>query len=78
MDGNQRKYKANRPKALCFDYSILKANYNLNLETSAVSEYELDNDDEPAADVAGDTSAQAASAPTQSSLFHQEEDEAPF
>lgn len=78
MDGTQRKYKANRPKALCFDYSILKANYNLNLETSAVSEYELDNDDEPSADTATGASSPAASEPSQSSLFQQEEDDVPF
>ena len=37
----------NRPKALCFDYGMLKEKYSINLETSTVSENDLDVDDAP-------------------------------
>lgn len=77
MDGTQRKFKTNRPKALCFDYSILKAKYSLNLETSAVSEYELDNDDVTVNDDVTEASSTTDSEPSQASLF-QQEDDTPF
>jgi hypothetical protein len=35
-----KKLKVNRPKALCFDYSQLKASFSLNLETEVLSEVE--------------------------------------
>ncbi len=40
----EKRLKVNRPKALCFDYEMLKEKYSLNLETSSVSESELDSD----------------------------------
>ncbi len=40
-----RKLKVIRPKALCFDYEMLKEKYSLNLETSVVRECELDPDE---------------------------------
>ena len=40
-----RKMKVNRPKALCFDYEMLKEKYSLNLETSSMRESEMDDED---------------------------------
>lgn len=48
-----RKLKVNRPKALCFDYSILKEKYAINLETSSVSENAMDAEDAQEADAGG-------------------------
>ena len=44
---SQKKLRVNRPKALCFDYGMLKDKYSINLETSTVSEADLDVDDAP-------------------------------
>lgn len=44
----QKKLRVNRPKALCFDYGMLKDKYAINLETSTVSEADLDADELPA------------------------------
>lgn len=45
-----RKLKVNRPKAMCFNYAMLKAEFGLNLETEVISESEeLAEDAEPAA-----------------------------
>lgn len=41
----QKKLRVNRPKALVFDYSILKQKYNINLETSTVVESEIDDEE---------------------------------
>ena len=44
-----RKLKVNRPKAMCFNYAMLKAEFGLNLETEVISETEeLAEDEEPA------------------------------
>lgn len=40
----ERRIKVNRPKALCFDYEMLKNKYSINLETTAVSEAEFESD----------------------------------
>lgn len=45
LGGTQKKLRVNRPKALCFDYGMLKDKYSINLETSTVSEADLDADD---------------------------------
>lgn len=47
LGGSQKKLRVNRPKALCFDYGMLKDKYSINLETSTVSEADLDVDDAP-------------------------------
>ena len=44
-----RKIKVNRPKALCFDYEMLKEKYSLTLETSSMRESEMDDEDETTA-----------------------------
>ena len=53
INGSQvKKLKVNRPKAMCFNYAMLKAEFGLNLETEAISETEeLAEDAEPAATV---------------------------
>lgn len=41
VNGSQvRKLKVNRPKAMCFNYAMLKAEFGLNLETEVISESE--------------------------------------
>ena len=47
IESSQKKLRVNRPKALCFDYGMLKEKYSINLETSTVSENDLDVDDSP-------------------------------
>ena len=49
VNGTQtKKMKVNRPKAMCFNYAMLKAEFGLNLETEVISETEeLDEDAEP-------------------------------
>lgn len=43
-----KKLKVNRPKAMCFNYAMLKAEFGLNLETEVISETEeLAEDAEP-------------------------------
>ena len=41
----QRKIKVNRPKALCFDYEMLKAKYSLNLETISVAIQDIEREE---------------------------------
>ncbi len=67
VNGSQvKKLKVNRPKAMCFNYAMLKAEFGLNLETEIISETEeIAEDMEPAA-VA---SASPALPPKTSSLF---------
>ena len=49
MNGTQtKKMKVNRPKAMCFNYAMLKTEFGLNLETEVISETEeLAEDAEP-------------------------------
>ena len=49
VNGSQvKKLKVNRPKAMCFNYAMLKAEFGLNLETEVISETEeLAEDAEP-------------------------------
>lgn len=49
VNGSQvKKLKVNRPKAMCFNYAMLKAEFGLNLETEIISETEeLAEDAEP-------------------------------
>lgn len=68
------EYITNRPKALCFDYSMLRHAYNLNLETSAVTEYELNASDDSEDNTAATPVAPLAP-PASPSLFQREEDE---
>lgn len=74
VNGQQvRKQKVNRPKALCFDYSILKQEFGLTLETEVMTETEEINED--AAAVAAD----APAPPKPKSLFSSTgDDDAPF
>ena len=67
VNGSQvKKLKVNRPKAMCFNYAMLKAEFGLNLETEIISETEeIAEDMEPAA-VA---SPSPAFPPKTSSLF---------
>lgn len=53
INGSQvKKLKINRPKAMCFNYAMLKAEFGLNLETEVISETEeLAEDAEPVATV---------------------------
>lgn len=53
INGSQvKKLKVNRPKAMCFNYAMLKAEFGLNLETEVISETEeLAEDAEPVATV---------------------------
>lgn len=47
-DTQTKKMKVNRPKAMCFNYAMLKAEFGLNLETEVISETEeLAEDAEP-------------------------------
>lgn len=79
VNGEQvKKVKVNRPKALCFNYAMLNAEFGLNLETESVN----DDDDEPI------TNATITSQPVQEpkptppsmeSLFNDDKvDDAPF
>lgn len=74
VNGQQvRKQKVNRPKALCFDYSILKQEFGLTLETEVMTETE--EIDEDAAAVA----PVAPAPPKPKSLFSSTgDDDAPF
>ena len=46
IDGKQvRKQRVNRPKALCFDYSMLRESFGLDMETSVISEDENPDDE---------------------------------
>ena len=77
VNGSQvKKLKVNRPKALCFNYAMLKAEFGLNLETEVISETEEmaeDSDTSPSAPLS------QAKELSQSSLFGPPDDgDAPF
>lgn len=78
VNGTQtKKMKVNRPKAMCFNYAMLKAEFGLNLETEVISETEeLAEDAEPT----DSTPVSPAIPPKPTSLFDppDKEDDAPF
>lgn len=71
--GNEvhRRNKVNRPKALCFDYTILKEEFGLTLETEVISEAEEINEDAEDSRPATEAAAPAPAEPT--SLFNDED-----
>lgn len=69
----RKKKKTVRPKALCFNYAMLKQQLGLSLETEMVTEGAYDEDDEPAPPV----QPVEASKSTQSTLL-ESDDDAPF
>lgn len=78
VNGTQtKKMKVNRPKAMCFNYAMLKAEFGLNLETEVISETE-----ELAEDAESTDSAPVSPAvpPKPTSLFDppDKEEDAPF
>lgn len=78
VNGTQtKKMKVNRPKAMCFNYAMLKAEFGLNLETEVISETEeLAEDAEPT----DSTPVSPAVPPKPTSLFDppDKEEDAPF
>lgn len=78
VNGTQtKKMKVNRPKAMCFNYAMLKAEFGLNLETEVISETEeLAEDAEPT----DSAPVSPAVPPKPTSLFDppDKEDDAPF
>lgn len=51
VDGRQvKRVKANRPKALCFDYQALKDSFGLDLETEIINDGQDDEDTDNQAD----------------------------
>lgn len=78
VNGTQtKKMKVNRPKAMCFNYAMLKAEFGLNLETEVISETEeLAEDAEPT----DSTPVSSAVPPKPSSLFDppDKEEDVPF
>lgn len=78
VNGTQtKKMKVNRPKAMCFNYAMLKAEFGLNLETEVISETEeLAEDAEPTDSAPVST----AVPPKPTSLFDppDKEEDAPF
>lgn len=78
VNGTQtKKMKVNRPKAMCFNYAMLKAEFGLNLETEVISETEeLAEDAEPT----DSAPFSPAVPPKPSSLFDtpDKEEDAPF
>lgn len=78
VNGTQtKKMKVNRPKAMCFNYAMLKAEFGLNLETEVISETEeLAEDAEPT----DSTPVFPAVPPKPTSLFDppDKEEDAPF
>ena len=77
VNGSQvKKLKVNRPKALCFNYAMLKAEFGLNLETEVISETEEMAED---CDTSQSSSLSPAKEPSPSSLFGPPDDgDAPF
>ncbi len=78
VNGTQtKKMKVNRPKAMCFNYAMLKAEFGLNLETEVISETE-----ELAEDAESTDSAPVSPAvpPKPTSLFDppDKEEDVPF
>lgn len=78
LNGTQtKKMKVNRPKAMCFNYAMLKAEFGLNLETEVISETEeLAEDAEPT----DSAPVSPAVPPKPTSLFDlpDKEEDAPF
>lgn len=78
VNGTQtKKMKVNRPKAMCFNYAMLKAEFGLNLETEVISETEeLAEDAEPT----DSAPVSPAVPPKPTSLFDPpaKEEDAPF
>lgn len=78
VNGTQtKKMKVNRPKAMCFNYAMLKAEFGLNLETEVISETEeLAEDAEPT----DSAPVSPAVSPKPTSLFDppDKEEDAPF
>lgn len=78
VNGTQtKKMKVNRPKAMCFNYAMLKAEFGLNLETEVISETEeLAEDAEPT----DSAPVSPAVPPKPTSLFDppDKEEDAPF
>lgn len=78
VNGTQtKKMKVNRPKAMCFNYAMLKAEFGLNLETEVISETEeLAEDAEPT----DSAPVSPAVPPKSTSLFDppDKEEDAPF
>ena len=77
VNGSQvKKLKVNRPKALCFNYAMLKAEFGLNLETEVISETEEMAED---CDTSPSSHLSPAKEPSPSSLFGPPDDgDAPF
>lgn len=77
VNGSQvKKLKVNRPKALCFNYAMLKAEFGLNLETEVISETEEMAED---SDTSPSSPLSPAKEPSPSSLFGPPDDgDAPF
>lgn len=77
VNGSQvKKLKVNRPKAMCFNYAMLKAEFGLNLETEVISETEEMAED---SETSQSSPLSQAKEPSQSSLFGPPDDEdAPF
>ena len=80
VNGTQtKKMKVNRPKAMCFNYAMLKAEFGLNLETEVISETEELAEDEDPADAVSSPQSPAVH-PKPSSLFDppDKEEDVPF
>lgn len=77
VNGSQvKKLKVNRPKALCFNYAMLKAEFGLNLETEVISETEEMAED---SETSQSSPLSPAKEPSPSSLFGPPDDgDAPF
>lgn len=84
VNGSQiKKLKVNRPKALCFNYAMLKQEFGLNLETEVISESD-DLGEDPELDTDSSYQNQPHSpksiSPSQPSIFDTQnrKDELPF
>lgn len=80
VNGTQtKKMKVNRPKAMCFNYAMLKAEFGLNLETEVITESEELAEDQDPADAVSSPQSPAVP-PKPSSLFDppEKEEDVPF
>lgn len=80
VNGTQtKKMKVNRPKAMCFNYAMLKAEFGLNLETEVITESEELAEDQNPADAVSSPQSPAV-LPKPSSLFDppDKEEDVPF
>lgn len=80
VNGTQtKKMKINRPKAMCFNYAMLKAEFGLNLETEVITESEELAEDQDPADAVSSPQSPAVP-PKPSSLFDppEKEEDVPF